>query len=249
MSFMDWARRGEGQAPRPVRRRRSFLELPSILLIASWIGIWFIWPTGKAATDAPQRRAGHTVFTYRGVVPDGGVAPEYPLSFFRAVVTGMVAGGSDPGADTPSMASVRRPAFLEASASQPVGRGAEFQAAGGTDAAQLGAYRPAWEDRPVFPARPAGVMRVACELSGSLRRAGFKVPDVLPENIRPAEVAWQAVLYVSCGPDGKPQSVFLESATPDKELNAVLVRTLYQGSAAPTGAAADGRVTISYGRE
>jgi hypothetical protein len=57
------------------------------------------------------------------------------------------------------------------------------------------------------------------------------------------------VLYVSCGPDGKPENVFLESATPDKKLNAALVRTLYQGIALPTGAAVDGRVTISYGRE
>jgi len=229
------------------RTSRRWPDLPTLLLLACWVGIWFLWPSGAAPAARADRRPSPTRFVYAGPAGEDAEGAFSPLAFLRARPGAAPAG--EPGeVDVPRSLAGAEPAFLKAPPTPARRPAPEPPKAAQEAAARLGAYRPRWNGRPAFAAREPGAPRLTWEATAPLRGRGFALPELPAEELRAAAAPWQAVFYVVCGADGTVEHVLLETGPADKELTGALVRLLYRGRAAAGAAGCAGRVTVSYGR-
>jgi hypothetical protein len=110
------------------------------------------------------------------------------------------------------------------------------------------ADHPPWVESPGPAPKPPGPFRPVVELSATLRSRGFEMPGLAAESLRQPEKAWQATLQVRCDERGEAESVFVVAGSGDPDVDGLLARSAYRGTATP-GAPCEGQVTVSYGRE
>lgn len=225
-------------------RRKGILGLPVLLLIAFWIGLWFLWPV--AVPRQTMRTPSKGRIAYVGNVPRNADVCREALLFVYAPPRHLrVPVGEAVDGDGVSRAVEVQ--FLERRSRAP-GSVTMPAALCETPAMRTSVYRPPWNEGGVFAAMPSGDMSVLVDMSDTLREKGFQMPDIPVESLKSYEKPWQATLFVRCDAAGRADNVFLESRCDDAGVNAMLVRTARGARLAQSGLACEGRVTVSYGR-
>ena len=107
-------------------------------------------------------------------------------------------------------------------------------------------YRPVWEDAPVFNIGTNSHMCLTVELMGELKGRGFIIPDFLHE-IKNNDTPWLITVFVEIDKSGKVENVFLDSGSEYKEINSIVVKSLYRGKVSVAGTRCDGRIRLNYG--
>jgi len=219
--------------------------LPSILIAAAWVGLWFLWPWVKRSQKASVLPEPRVVLARLA----GGQSRSYmdPTMFGRSSRVGFALGerpDSGPG-DLP----YRPPSVsgtLAAPGPAPAGPVAltpDMSAA----AASKGSFVPEWPVGRAFSRPPAREPSIHMAVRGELAEAGLRVPEL------PAAVAartagtWSVSAYVEVDESGLVSEVFLESGTQDAALNADVVRGLSRAVAENAGRRRSGRVEVGWG--
>ena len=233
---------------RAARYVRGIMGIPSFVVAAMWVGIWFLWPdAGRSSlpSDMPTPRVAYVPF-------DVGEGSWYlrPDVFGRPLSIGfsLPAQGEDVPA-SPAGRHLPRPRLLERNGR--MSNTAYWEPAQWRKAASCrgeAGYRPHWTGDKVF-ARPDGYeMRFVVDMSRSLRRRGLVIPDLSGKGMVPAEGPWTAVLLLDVNRAGRPEHVFVEAGTGQPDVDSDVARVLYRASAPGSGGPCSGRVTISYCR-
>jgi hypothetical protein len=227
-------------------RARVVMAAPAILIGVGWVALWLLWPS--APTAKPRMRT-------TGSVRFVGEIPVRSQSYFEHTGFGFPSRIGFGVMDQPSAEeSVRIPAnlsgvprFLErepVSAGSPTGTVHENLDAK-PDRQSL-VYRPGWNEAPVFKAQVGVAPALCVRLSRALKERGFVPPTLSTNQLPAARDAWQVVLVVEVGNEGRPEHVFVESGCESPEINATIARLMYGGSV-PEGRPCSGRVWVWLG--
>ncbi|MCE9615622.1 MAG: hypothetical protein K8T26_15245 [Lentisphaerae bacterium] len=228
--------------------RRNFLysrwpfELPSLLLVALWIGLWFAWPR----MDAPAEHTRPSTSTRIRFVDMADAAPRRDdlLGFlFQSRDWESIADDPVPIAPVPTLAS--HPHLLgyreHAGASDVVDGHATALAQ--QAAAEMRGYRPAWPALNPYGDGPAYALATDIQLCRELAAAGFMLPAQSLNELNDGDKAWEFTYYVVCDQEGRARDVFALGDPVVTGLQSNVTRVLYQARVRP-GAACEGRVTV-----
>ena len=230
--------------PRRKKGSRLLAGVPTIVVCGLWVVLCQAWPSREQPAVAQRRHLQACVRYLEQEPADSGA-----LLFVRSP--------QDPGdllteesPDALRVMRIRGRAHLLDRA-EPAAAGGDIRdrLAVPWPAGSNVAFRVSLPDEPVFAAVTNLERRIATEVSDSLRRRGFRLPEFDPSLWGRTGVAWQVALAVECGEDGKLADVYVEAGTADPALNLAVARSVETSGAADAGAPCRGRVIISYGEE
>jgi len=217
-----------------------WLSIPSVLIAIMWMMLWLLWPHGeKLQTVKTQVMQSPRV----AFVPGGENIYSKPLSF-NTWKTSDESGEPVPVMpwlmDRPARCLEKNISIVEEYAS---GRMAGIY---GHVLRGMESYKPVWEDVPVFNISTNSQMRLTVETMGDLKVRGFKLPDFLSE-IKKNDKSWMITVFVEVDKDGNVDKVFLDSGSEYKEINSIVVKSIYRGRVSVAGTRCEGRVRLNYG--
>jgi len=216
-------------------------SFPSIIIAAIWVSLWFLWPHGEIKVMRRQP----VLFSPRVVFVKASDNLNSRSSSFDALKMSTEAG--DTVVVTPWLAS-RQARILERNtiASDESARGRMMR--GGDNPLFMGmeGYSPVWEDIPVFNSTTDGIMHLTVEPMGALWDYGFQVPEFLSD-IKKNDIPWSVAVFVEIDRNGKVENVFLESGCGNKEINSIVVKSMYRGKLTIPGTRCEGRVKVNFG--
>lgn len=216
------------------------MNFPFLVITAAWIMLLFLWPHGGKVVKGKHIPRPPRIAFVRGLEN----LYSKPFSF---PVWKTSEGTGDAAAVVPWM--VVRPAkFLERSAPVSDGSSGGMVMSSNIVFRDVNAYRPVWDDPSVFNEKTDGRMSLIVEPRGALREAGFLVPDFSSE-LKKADKPWFVSVFVEVDDKGKVEHVFLDAGCENREINSVVVKSMYRGSLAKTGTRIEGRVTVNFGQE
>lgn len=232
--------------PRPFAA--TGFSVPTWIVAASWIGLWFLWPDGRTLTAAQPRGVCSTRVRY--VCSSSAELSRHRLPTLFVQSAGE-ARKAQPDEDDAVAAlatrEVNRPPLLEVA---PLARPApQAPVAAPPSPAAEASYEPVWSKAAGLSAVGGGERQVVFRLSSGLKACGFSPPAVPAELLSMSEKPWEATLYVEVGTDGTPSDVFAEQSTADAKVTAALVRLLHRGHAATGSQGGAGRIKVSCSRQ
>lgn len=235
--------------PRKERRsaRAGFLGIPSLVIAAGWIGLWFLWPFGtpnvlprQSLKDSP--RISYKRFDYgRDHIYRDPTVISLPFRYGFAGDSRSGREVTEPG----GLYKDREPLYLGKREAKGL---AQDRGANG-----LWAIRPEQKDYaprlPVpevlkFPARTD--RKLIIRMTEALEQRGLELPLSDLKEIAPGR-SWSAAVRLETGPDGRVEHVFLTPGSERSEIASKLVRILRKGYVTVSGAPVSGKVNINYG--
>ena len=160
----------------------------------------------------------------------------------------MAVGGEDVAATpwqiTRPVRFLERQTFPEGAIEGPDGKEAATASAGRS----LKTYSPEWKDEPLFSKASSRDMRLTVEPTGELASRGFQAPE-FPAELKKKEIAWYVTAHVVVGENGRVEQVFLDGGSESKEINSLVIKTLYKGSVSKPGGQCEGSVRVNFGQE
>lgn len=232
------------RSPTRYRRRERDLVFPFVVLV--WLAIWALWPSTRMATVAPRIPSDMRVRYVETPLPVAGNGDD---AFLRLGGPDMPTLMAEVSMMMPPRPLLPDPRFLTGTA--PPGRGAPVAPADLSLSRRaeraLQQYQPQPAAFTPYQAGSGYVMRAAVDLADSLRAAGFSLPPGWLDSLRGGERPWDLTFEVACGSDGRTRDVFLLSGTLGSGVQSNVVKALYGATARP-GTAAEGRLTLRWGR-
>jgi len=218
------------------------IGLPTLLVVAVWIGLWFTWPRVSEPRHHRHASAGRVAY---GRVAEGLVMN--PTLFATMSSVGFRAPESMPAGigRVRSTLPVPRRRFLHA-APRPGGGAAGLLPEKDNRAAALAGlkgYRMA--PVPDTLAVPATAPGLVVQTAGRLRALDFQPDSRALEGDVPAG-PWQVRAWVEVDGKGRPVRVFIEQGSGVPRVDGRVERALRRGRAR-RGTAAWGRVSVSVG--
>jgi hypothetical protein len=224
---------------------RGILDVASVFIAASWIGLWFLWPSPNSWTTRTKAMPAPRVSFY----------PHLASRDFTTYLTFVGRGQGDvrdDGAGALLGSLLRQPERGPRYLQRTAGADGLLNGAVAGPAApvvDLGIYRPIWKDERVFSVNAAPPeMKLLSETSGELKKQNFEVPSFTDEEMKQFDKPWQVVVYVEVNESGRPAHVILQTGCEDPKINAAVVKALYRGKIPAPGAPCSGRVVLNYGR-
>lgn len=217
-----------------------WLSIPSVVIGIMWMMLWLLWPHGPKVNVVTK----HFQLSPRvAFVPGGENIYSRPISFNTWKTS------DESGEAVPVQTwLVERPLrCLEKNTSIAQNySGGNAEAIRGEALQGMDSYRPVWEDMPVFNIATNSQMRLTVEPMGDLMKRGFKIPNFLPE-IKNTDKSWIITVFVEVDDKGKVGNVFIDSGSEYKDINSIVVKSVYHGSVSVAGARCEGRVRLNYG--
>lgn len=234
-------------AQKAVAFYRQPLDLPAVVLVVAWVGLWLLWP---ARSVMPERVRMPTGMHIRCVDLGVGGKNSYlrPSAFLDSGLTGAAVpaeGFADMLRAPRRMRS--RPLVDERWPSGDASPTQEASLAGEVRAA-MRPYVPQWRSAPAFLRSGTQDAQLVVRCSESLRRAGLQMAQLFDPDLMNGR-SWQVRLYVEGDRRGTVQHVFVEQGSGDSVTDASLVRAMYRATLPDGAAGVYGRVTISYDRQ
>jgi hypothetical protein len=212
--------------------------------MALWVAPWMLWPSVRPGAAAIARRPPSIRYVRTSDGIDGAVwsAVLFPVPTKEGF--SKRAAVSDAGQDVMSLVKPwTAPAPLLEWAPD---RHADVEVGVLTLKDEV-AFRPEAAEAPAFPAftnRPSGIYVEADE---GLTRRKFEAPALAKAPAPADAVPWGPVTaYVETDRQGRVQHVFLDSSSGQTNIDAMIVRALLSGTAAPDAVPVRGRVRV-YG--
>lgn len=219
------------------RRWPAFVDAPTVLIVAVWVGIWLLWPSNGSGRQRSRVPAPGRV----GYLAGGPAAPWYvePDWFARTTRPGFGMPDVTAAMDSavPDRSATEKPHFVQGgvgvdrpldSAMPPTETNAEV--------------RVRWDAKTTFSA--AAPPPVVVTMSPELTARGFTLPPYTNDVPSVPERQWQVVAHVDVGADGRTENVLIEFGCEDPRVNATIARWLHRGTAGQSGAPVSGRVTV-----
>lgn len=236
----------------PDRKKiRSFsvpIGLPSALIAMSWIGIWFLWPTG--AGQISQGDGARSSFRVNYMRFDLGQRRQYkdPTSITLPFRYGFVLEDIDKRSvpEPIGLQSKRPPLFLSMDAyidnSQETGNKDRMWFFSEVSRDFVARFKGV----SVFESSVPGELKLTVDLDGSLQDLGFEFPEQELKDLK-ADSAWyfDAVVYIDVY--GRVEHVFIEGGNTGQKEAAIIARTLEKGYIQKSGKNITGRIVINYG--
>jgi hypothetical protein len=224
---------------------QGIIGIPDVAIAVFWIALWVAWPSGENR-DTPRRKLSGTRTSYFRFVPRENILFNLPDSFIQPTLLGRER--IDEAKLPQQLASprLRAPRFFERSPTQP-----EEQI--GHEAVpvpiywQTNAAQPFTTTENVFNTEAGTNLQVLVELSDTLKKRGFRMPELLVEQQGKAEKQWTVVAYAQFDEDGLPVNIFLETRCGDQKMNSTVIKTIAKGRLATAGEKCDGHIIVNYG--
>lgn len=229
---------------------RTLAFLPSVLLAASWPGLWLAWPSG----DMPQRPSGRLMPAPRGRYVGSDISQLglslRPDLFGRKSDVGFGSPEVDTHSDAELLMVLDRPAQTLPWDDDERHHDLPVSAPRLADLArrELGTLWVRGESLPVFAPVVSSASRLVVSPDAGLARAGFSVSDDLQALLGRETDVWSAQLWVALGDEGRVTHVVLEKGTGSDSLDRAVICAIYGAGAVPGAAGTSGWVTIEYGR-
>ena len=234
-----------------MKRKKSYspgiIELPSILIVAGWIGLWFLWPIPKkplATPDSGKFRVSYTSFknSKEAAYLDSIILPITDKS------GPALPDGVGRGIEALSAGYIRLPKYLPRNSDEGV---REALVETGTlpegELQQTAEYNPEWQGDRIFSLKSKQEMSIIVELSGELEKQGFRIPDFPPDLSQALEKPWVVIAQVEMEENGSAGHVILSVRSENQKINDMITRALECGELKERGKKCSGRVTVSYG--
>jgi len=229
-----------------IKRKSSSYEprlvgFPFVFIITGWIMLWFIWPNGEKFAFKPA-----APFRSR-VAFIGNFSGGYSNYVYSAAKP--AAGDEDVAKPLPWMA-VRPVKLLEKNViadglSESEKMSGELRDMAGRE---INTYMPVWQDQAVFSAVADETMRLTVEPSGQLAEYGFQVQD-FSSALKKTDKPWIAMVIVQVDEKGKVENVFLDAGCESREINSLVVKSMYRGTVSKIGKRIEGRVMVNFGQD
>lgn len=224
---------------------RKEIDWAAILIVAVWVGLWFLWPSvradGTVKAPAPARV----------ICPAGTVA----MNQYELPTAWHPSGRSFPGKTaaagmvSPAMMATREtePKFLsrEAPAQDALCTRLEEAIIGGRE---HDAPSTVAEVRKVLGVASPTESRAVVTMSESLEKAGFVFPVAkLVEGVQSAGM-WSGDVFLRTGAGGRVVHVLIERSTGDEAVDRAILNAAREGYAPGAAAAVEGRARVSVSK-
>ncbi len=242
-------RRAEGEKPQDGRREavsrgvraHSLIGLPSVVLIVLWAGLWFMWPRdirGRPRTRAPwQPGVSYVVLSEE----QRGALHRQPHLFALPSAIGFSPRNSDPAREDRPWFRAAEPRFLGRSVAAELPRAVPVPVA----ALSPGELQIPAARFDVFTGPADSERRLLVHMSPALARARLELPALAGRSALDVDEPWEVVVHVRIGEQGRVGTVFLVQGSGKQEIDAEVIRAIYEGRVpSPSGATA-GRVTVA----
>lgn len=225
--------------------RRPFLDISTVFIACSFVGIWCLGPT-RGRSEGPTRRLRYARVAYVDSAPSRDRPVLDPKIILEASGSSIFRIAAPPPPETDVEASVRtREARTLAADEVDLALSPPAAEKMWPDQKKM-VYAPSWKRDMVFPevAKRTAVVRV--EVLGSGLK-GFQLPEVPDALVRNGGELWAVLASVEVGPSGDVEHVFLETTSDNVDMDGRVVRWLYRATMSDVTGRRRGRVRISYG--
>lgn len=225
-----------------VSRIPGQIELPMLLIVAGWFGLFLLWPdttTPKTMPPAPTA----TVITYvrRAEMPEDPTLVALPRvrpEFQRVDPAENTAAIAQLGVESDAGLLVRRRGVDDRRDAQRALRDRVQRATSGYHPQ----VPPAATPRPI---RASDQPPVSMTVDGGLGGRKIRAPQ-WPMDVFTTEMAWSARAFVEVDPAGTVTRVLLESPAGPGALDAAIVAALHRCRATPGSDEAWGRIYLTF---
>ncbi|MDD4871061.1 MAG: hypothetical protein PHR77_10935 [Kiritimatiellae bacterium] len=218
----------------------QLVNFPSVIIGVAWVMLWFLWPHGGQVTLKKQISVPPRV----SFVKSSDSLYSRPSSFqtWKTIAETGDAVVAVPWLSTrPAKLLEKNPFTID----EPSVNKAIFSDAIFND---MKTYRPAWDDPAVYQYKTDDRMCLVIQPADALKESGFQVPDFSAE-LKKTDKPWSVTVFVEVGNKGKVENVFLETGCENREINSMVVKSMYRGNLQKTGTRTEGRVMVNFGRD
>jgi hypothetical protein len=226
-----------------------FMGLPSILLAVAWVMLWLLWP-GQPRAQPRRSQLRDTRVAYLRLDSGDYSLDNDPTRFLLRSAVGFGPNDGEKEEGIPDMVPaghVVEPEFLEwrsVAEIPPTVSAGIFESPASR---APGSYRPHRGERTVFAFDGEAGMRVFIRVSPELKKYELQVPEIpVYEEKGLVEKPWFVTVSLEMDEEGKPTNVFLENPSEDKEINAAMVRLMYDARLLKPGKECVGTVSVGY---
>ncbi len=220
------------------------MGMPTLLIAAGWIGLWFLWPSGALPVRMGPKRLVSPDIRYIQIDYSREHIYKDPTAMLLPFRYGFVHDTAE-GSSVPEPVGLRRitePLYLEDSGASRVAISNDIWVIKPENTR----FDCGFDTPSVFEQQVSSEMRLNVRVSRGLKERGFTIsPDEFNEI--QGERAWSAEATVEVGSAGRVEHVFLERAPTAEGLGARLIRILRKAYVKKPGPEATGRVIVNYG--
>lgn len=226
---------------------KSMIDLATVFISASWIGIWLLW---FSVNDSYMYSADVTDcrLVYIDTCSDGVNSYKNPAFAFPSLSSDILTENLKVEDNVPARV-VEHAKILERTRQKDVGPDLCMSTLKNPEQNSLATqnYRVKWprinqvDKTEYITLRPLHI-----EESSELNKYGYYIPSYALDEVMTSESTWEIKAYVELNGLGQTEQVFLLAPTTDKGINSRVERMLYHGILSATGTKCSGRVVVSF---
>jgi len=228
--------------------RRPFFDLPALIVVLFWVGIWFLWPD-MDKTDNVIRRAPGMTIVYAGEMENETAEYDLPIgAVLRSRMGDRIPSGAGDVPDPIPSDEAGKALFLQSYSDISV-PDAEGLSLAGEARSGLDEFHPRLKKGETRQDPVEKEKGLIVTVAPELKENGFSMPEITPEDLEIFDQPWQITVYVEMGENGRVRRLFLESGPSGSVAGKFVLGKLRYAGVSDKGGNCEGRVKISYGLE
>ncbi len=220
------------------------MGLPSLLIAAGWIGLWFLWPSGALPARNDRKQGGNASVRYMRIDYSREHLYKDPTVMSLPFRYGFVRDTAESRTvvEPAGLQRITEPLYLEDSGAHGGGisDGMWVIKPGKTQ------FKCSFDSSDVFEQQVSSEMRLSVSVSENLERRGFTFPSDDFDEIG-GKREWSAEAVVEIDSAGRVEHVFLDGGLNANGSGAKLIRFLRRAYVKKPGPEVSGRVIVNYG--